>query len=38
MTSHIAQLNIAHFRPEIERRIDQYAANPHSEPLPVAAE
>jgi NADH-quinone oxidoreductase subunit F len=29
---------IAHFRPEIERRIDQYAANPHSEPLPVAAE
>ena len=29
---------IAHFRPEIERRIDQYAANPHSEPLRVAAE
>jgi NADH-quinone oxidoreductase subunit F len=29
---------IAHFRPEIERRIDQYAANPHGEPLPVAAE
>ena len=24
---------IAHFRPEIERRIDQYAANPHSEPV-----
>ena len=29
---------IAHFRPEIERRIDQYAANPHSEPLRAAAE
>ena len=29
---------IAHFRPEIERRIDQYAANPHSEPVRVAAE
>src|ERR1700674_1454000 len=29
---------IAHFRPEIERRIDQYAANPHSEPLREAAE
>ena len=27
---------IAHFRPEIEKRIDQYAANPHGEP--VAAE
>jgi len=27
---------IRHFRPEIERRIDQYAANPH--PEPVAAE
>jgi NADH-quinone oxidoreductase subunit F len=24
---------IRHFRPEIERRIDQYAANPHSEPV-----
>ena len=24
---------IRHFRPEIERRIDQYAANPHSEPI-----
>jgi NADH-quinone oxidoreductase subunit F len=23
---------IRHFRPEIEKRIDQYAANPHSEP------
>jgi NADH-quinone oxidoreductase subunit F len=29
---------IAHFRPEIEQRIDQYAANPHSEPVRVAAE
>jgi NADH-quinone oxidoreductase subunit F len=32
---------IRHFRPEIERRIDQYAANPHSEPIKdfgVAAE
>jgi len=29
---------IRHFRPEIERRIDQYAANPHPEPVPVAAE
>jgi NADH-quinone oxidoreductase subunit F len=29
---------IAHFRPEIERRIDQYAANPHSEPVLAAAE
>src|SRR5580658_9735629 len=29
---------IAHFRPEIERRIDQYAANPHSESLRAAAE
>jgi NADH-quinone oxidoreductase subunit F len=29
---------IAHFRPEIEKRIDQYAANPHSEPVRVAAE
>jgi NADH-quinone oxidoreductase subunit F len=24
---------IRHFRPEIERRIDQYAANPHPEPV-----
>jgi NADH-quinone oxidoreductase subunit F len=24
---------IRHFRPEIERRIDQYAANPRSEPV-----
>jgi NADH-quinone oxidoreductase subunit F len=29
---------IAHFRPEIERRIDQYAGNPRSEPVRVAAE
>ena len=29
---------IAHFRPEIERRIDQYAANPHSDAVRVAAE
>jgi NADH-quinone oxidoreductase subunit F len=29
---------IAHFRPEIEKRIDQYAGNPHSEPLRIAAE
>ncbi len=28
---------IAHFRPEIERRIDQYAANPHSDPVMLAA-
>jgi NADH-quinone oxidoreductase subunit F len=24
---------IRHFRPEIEKRIDEYAANPHSEPI-----
>ena len=29
---------IRHFRPEIEKRIDQYSANPHSDPVPVAAE
>jgi NADH-quinone oxidoreductase subunit F len=32
---------IRHFRPEIERRIDQYAANPHPDPVKdfsVAAE
>ena len=29
---------IAHFRHEIEERIDQYAANPHSEPVAEAAE
>ena len=29
---------IRHFRPEIEKRIDDYAANPHSEPVPMAAE
>lgn len=29
---------IRHFRHEIEKRIDQYAANPHPEPVAVAAE
>jgi NADH-quinone oxidoreductase subunit F len=29
---------ITHFRGEIEKRIDQYAANPHSDPVRVAAE
>jgi NADH-quinone oxidoreductase subunit F len=29
---------LRHFRPEIERRIDEYTANPHPEPIPVAAE
>jgi len=29
---------ITHFRPVIEARIDQYAANPHSDPVKVAAE
>lgn len=29
---------ITHFRSEIERRIDDYAANPHHEPVAVAAE
>jgi NADH-quinone oxidoreductase subunit F len=29
---------LRHFRPEIERRIDEYSANPHSEPVAVAAE
>ena len=29
---------IAHFRHEIEERIDQYAANPHPDPVLVAAE
>jgi NADH-quinone oxidoreductase subunit F len=29
---------IRHFRGEIERRIDDYSANPHSEPVRVAAE
>jgi NADH-quinone oxidoreductase subunit F len=29
---------IAHFRHEIEERIDQYAANPHSDPVMQAAE
>jgi NADH-quinone oxidoreductase subunit F len=29
---------IRHFRSEIEKRIDQYAANPHLEPVAIAAE
>ena len=29
---------IAHFRHEIEERIDQYAANPHSDSVLMAAE
>jgi NADH-quinone oxidoreductase subunit F len=29
---------ITHFRGEIERRIDEYSANPHSDPVRVAAE
>ncbi len=29
---------ITHFRHEIEAKIDQYAANPHHEPVPMAAE
>jgi NADH-quinone oxidoreductase subunit F len=29
---------IRHFRHEIERRIDQYVANPHPDPIRVAAE
>ena len=29
---------IRHFRPEIEKRIDSYTANPHSEPVLMAAE
>ena len=29
---------IRHFRPEIERRIDLYSNNPHSEPVLMAAE
>jgi NADH-quinone oxidoreductase subunit F len=29
---------LRHFRPEIERRIDSYMANPHPEPLEIAAE
>jgi NADH-quinone oxidoreductase subunit F len=29
---------IRHFRHEIERRIDAYAANPHPDPVPIAAE
>jgi NADH-quinone oxidoreductase subunit F len=29
---------IRHFRPEIEKRIDRYSANPHGDPVPMAAE
>jgi NADH-quinone oxidoreductase subunit F len=29
---------IRHFRHEIEKRIDAYSANPHDDPVPVAAE
>ena len=29
---------IRHYRGEIERRIDRYAANPHPEPVLMAAE
>jgi NADH-quinone oxidoreductase subunit F len=29
---------LRHFRPEIERRIDEYAANPHPVPVRIAAE
>ncbi|MGB6756336.1 MAG: NADH-quinone oxidoreductase subunit NuoF [Xanthobacteraceae bacterium] len=29
---------LRHFRPEIERRIDQYTADPHPEPVTMAAE
>ena len=29
---------IAHFRPEIEKRIDTYMANPHPDPVVIAAE
>ena len=29
---------IRHFRPEIEARIDSYMANPHPEPIRIAAE
>jgi len=29
---------LRHFRPEIEKRIDEYTANPHLEPVSVAAE
>ncbi|GJD86470.1 NADH-quinone oxidoreductase subunit F [Methylobacterium haplocladii] len=29
---------IRHFRPEIEKRIAQYSANPHSDAIPMAAE
>ena len=29
---------LRHFRPEIERRIDEYAANPHPDPVRIAAE
>jgi NADH-quinone oxidoreductase subunit F len=29
---------IRHFRGEIERRIDEYTAKAHPEPVPIAAE
>jgi len=29
---------IRHFRPEIERRIDEFAARPHPAPVAIAAE
>ena len=29
---------LRHFRPEIERRIDEYTANPHPDPVRIAAE
>ena len=29
---------LRHFRPEIERRIDEYTAHAHSDPVTVAAE
>src|SRR5262249_60491757 len=29
---------LRHFRPEIERRIDEYSANPHPEPVAVPGE
>ena len=29
---------LRHFRPEIERRISEYSADPHPEPIPVEAE
>jgi NADH-quinone oxidoreductase subunit F len=29
---------LRHFRHEIERRIDEYVANPHPDPVQIAAE